>query len=690
MVRVALGRPALFYLTSLFARMTSPLWKPSRYFTEQSLLKKYMEWLFVKKGLYFRDYDDLWDWSVTDLDNFWESIFQFFDVQSDTLYREVIDRPVPGPPNWGMIGTRWFDGATVNYAGHIFRHKTTQNPALIFQAEGREPLQMSWAVLESQVAAMAAYLYEAGVEKGDRVASILPNIPEAVVAFLATASIGAVWSSCSPDFGTASVVDRFQQIEPKVLLAVDGYFYNGKLIRKSETMRELRQQLPTVKNVVWVPYANLPTSERLEGSDLWIDVIQTPNYGLVFEPIPFNDPIWILYSSGTTGKPKAITHSVGGCLLEHLKALGLHQDVRAGERYFWYSTTGWMMWNFSLASMLLGATLVLYEGAPAYPSMNALWDLAERAQIQHFGGGAAYYVACMRGGGDSEPLQPVKTHSLPSLRTIGSTGSPLPPEGFRWIYESVKKDVWLISFSGGTDICSGFVGGCPLVPVYEGEIQRRLLGCKLDAVNENGDSVRGELGEMVIREPMPSMPIYFWNDRGNERYCSSYFESFPNVWRHGDFIEITAHNGVIIYGRSDATLNRDGVRIGTAEIYSAVESIPEVADSLIVGLDLPGGRYFMPLFVTLRDGQILADELVSRIRQTIRAKYSPRHVPDAIFQVAEVPYTISGKKMEMPVKKILAGNDPTTVASRDTMRNPDALEGFVTVIQSEEFVEVIG
>ncbi|TAE31576.1 MAG: acetoacetate--CoA ligase [Cytophagales bacterium] len=668
--------------------MITPLWKPSRYLTEQSLLKKYTEWLFVKKGLYFRDYDDLWDWSVTDIEDFWESIYQFFDVQSHTLYREVLDRPQPGPPNWGMIGTRWFVGATVNYAEHVFRHKNGSCPALIFQAEGREPLQMSWAVLESQVAAVAAYLRESGVGPGDRVASMLPNIPEAVVAFLATASVGGVWSSCSPDFGTASVVDRFQQIEPKVLLAVDGYFYNGKLINKQTDMRELRQRLSSVERVIWIPFADLPTSDRLEGSDLWAEVVQTPNMGLEFVPIPFNDPIWILYSSGTTGKPKAITHSVGGCLLEHLKSLGLHHDVRAGERFFWYSTTGWMMWNYSVASMLLGATLVLYEGSPAYPNLNALWDLAERAQIQHFGGGAAYFISCMRGGPDGGPLQPMKTHTLPALRTIGSTGSPLPNEGFRWVYASVKKDVWLISLSGGTDICSGFVGGCPLVPLYEGEIQRRLLGCKLDAFDEDGQPVQGQLGEMVIREPMPSMPVYFWNDQDNERYRRSYFESFPNVWRHGDFIQITEHKGVVIYGRSDATLNRDGVRIGTAEIYSAVGTLPDVTDSLVIGLERPGGRYYMPLFVTLRDNKPLTDELVKRIRQTIRTIYSPRHVPDAVIQVAEIPYTISGKKMEMPVKKILAGSDPATVASRDTMRNPQALDGFVVIAQSEEFAGV--
>lgn len=528
--------------------MTTSLWKPTRYFTEQSLLKKYMKWLFVKKGLYFRDYDDLWDWSVTDLEAFWESIYQFFDVQSDTLYRDILDRPQPGPPHWGMIGTRWFEGATVNYAGHVFRHKNQHNPALIFQAEGREPLQMSWAVLESQVAAVATYLLEVGVEKGDRVASLLPNIPENVVAFLATASIGAIWSSCSPDFDTMGVVNRFRPIEPTVLLVADGYFHNGNLIRKTGTIRELRNQIPSVKRVIWVPYADLPTSDRLEGSDLWVDVVQTPNFGLEFEPVPFNDPLWILHATSPTGKPEAIVQSVGGCLLEHLKALGLHQDVRPGERYFWHSTTGNMTWNLSMASMLLGATLVLYEGSPTYPSINELWDLAERAQIQHFGGESAYFVDCLHGGADGERLQPLKTHSLPGLRTIISAGSLLPPEGFRWVYECVKKDAWLISFSATIEICSSFVGGCPLMPVYADEIQRRLLGCKLDVFDQNGQAVRGEPGELVIREPMPSMPICFWNDQGDKRYRSRYFESFPNVWRQGDSIEISDHNGIVISG----------------------------------------------------------------------------------------------------------------------------------------------
>ncbi len=647
----------------------TPLYTPDRNAIEQSLMKRYMDWLFIKKGLYFRDYDDLWDWSVTDLEDFWESIWQFFDVQSHTPYKQVIFRP----NRQDMIGTSWFSGATLNYAEHIFRHSTPQRPAILFSSE-QQPgvMSLSWAELEEQVAAVAAYLRQQQVGVGDRVVAMLPNCPEAVIAFLATNAIGAIWSSCSPDFGTASVVDRFQQIEPKVLIAADGYTYNGKLIDKTEAMLDLRRSLPTLRQVVWLPYLNLDS--QLNGATLWQDVLQTPTPdGLFFEPVPFNHPIWVLYSSGTTGKPKAITHSVGGCLLEHMKVLALHQDVRMGERYFWYSTTGWMMWNFAVGAMLVGATLVLYDGAAGYPDLNVLWDLTDEAGIAHFGGGAAYYLACLRAG-----IKPIDTARLTHLRTIGSTGSPLPPEGFNWIYESVKKRVWLISFSGGTDVCSGFVGGNPLLPVYEGEIQCRLLGCKVEAFDENARPVRGELGEMVILEPMPSMPIYFWNDPNNERYRKSYFTEYPGIWRHGDYIRITERNGVIIYGRSDATLNRDGVRIGTSEIYSAVESLPEIADSLIVGLEQPGGRYFMPLFVVLRNGFSLTDELATRIKQTLRTQFSPRHVPDAVYAISEVPYTISGKKLETPVKKILSGMDASLATTKDTLRNPASLNQFTS------------
>ncbi|NBB19420.1 acetoacetate--CoA ligase [Runella sp. CRIBMP] len=640
-----------------------PLWTPSRSFMEQSNLKKFQNWLFVKKGLYFKNYHDLWDWSVTDLDDFWESVWQFCEVKSHSLYFEVLIRQ-----NRDFIGTKWFRGATVNYAEHIFRHKNPARPAIMFQSE-QEPLkELSWRELEKQVGAVAAYLRQSGVVAGDRVVAVLPNGPQAVVAFLATNSLGAVWSSCSPDFGTTGILDRFQQIEPKVLIVADGYTYNGKGFDKLPAMRQLIGQLPTLKRTVLVPYLN--SEAQLPKTDSWKDVLKTPFSTLEFTPVVFDHPLWVVYSSGTTGKPKAITHSVGGCLLEHLKALTIHQNVKPGDRYFWYSTTGWMMWNFSVASMLAGATLVLYEGAVQYPTMNVLWDLAEKAKINHFGGGAAFYLACMKAG---VSLQGYKFNQLQS---IGSTGSPLPPEAFEWIYQHVKKDVWLISLSGGTDICSAFVGGCPTLPVYSGEIQCRLLGCKLEAFDEAGNPVQNELGEMVITQPMPSMPIYFWNDKDNQRYRASYFENYPNIWRHGDWIKINDRGGIIIYGRSDATLNRDGVRIGTGEIYSAVESVPEVTDSLVVCLEQTGGKYFMPLFVVLAQGQELTDDLKKKINLQLRSQFSPRHVPDAIYELSEVPYTISGKKMEAPVKKILMGTDPAKAASRDTMRNPQALDFF--------------
>lgn len=643
-----------------------PLWQPSRTFKDQSNLKHYIDWLFVKKGLFFRDYHDLWEWSVTDVGDFWESIWHYFDVKSHDTYFEVLRK------NGGdMIGTKWFTRATLNYAEHVFRNKTKDRPALIFQSE-RQPLtEISWAELEKDVAAVATWFRKRGVQPGDRVAAVLPNIPQAVVAFLAANAVGAVWSSCSPDFGEASILDRFAQIEPKVLIMADGYQYNGRPHDKTAAFRQLLAQLPSVKLPVLVPY--LDADAHLEGTVSWNDVLHSPTHGLDFEAVPFDHPIWVLYSSGTTGKPKAITHGVGGCLLEHLKALSLHQNVKPGDRYFWYSTTGWMMWNYALASLLTGATLVVYDGAPAFPTLNVLWTLAEKASINHFGGGAAYFIACR------QAKLSLPSERLKHLISIGSTGSPLTPDAYAWIYESVRKDVWLISLSGGTDVCSAFVGGNPLLPVYAGEIQCRLLGCKLEAFDDEGRAVVDQLGEMVILEPMPSMPLYFWNDLNNERYRSSYFETYPGVWRHGDWIKITPRGSVVIFGRSDATLNRGGIRIGTAEVYSAVESLPEITDSLVVYLENEDGTGDMPLFVVLKEGGSLNDGLRQRIVAALRSQFSPRHVPDRIEQIAEVPYTISGKKLEAPVKKILMGHDPARVASRDTLRNPAALDAFVAM-----------
>lgn len=641
------------------------LWEPSDAFLSDSNLVAYQQWLSLNKSLEFSNYAQLYEWSIHNVEDFWASLWEYFGIKAHANFDSVL--PVDKMP-----GAQWFSGATLNYAEHLFLHADPDSPAIIFQSE-QHPLQkISWASLEDQVSAIRAYLQDAGVGMGDRVVAFLPNCPEAVIAFMAVNSLGAIWSSCSPDFGVESVLDRFSQIMPKVLITCDGYSYNGKKHSRAEQGRALTEKLETLESVIWVPF----NGEKPEGNwrippVMW-DTCLTKKAPLEFTPVPFDHPIWVLYSSGTTGKPKAITHSHGGCLLEHLKYLVLHNDVKKGEKFFWYSTTGWMMWNFSIASLLAGATLVLYDGSPGYPDLNVLWRLSEETGIHHFGTSAPFIVACMK-----QQLDPGKAYDLSALRSIGSTGAPLPPEGFDWVYEHVKKDVWLSSMSGGTDVCTAFVGGCPTRPVYEGEIQCRALGCSLQALDDEGNALVNEVGEMVIDRPMPSMPVYFWNDPGMERYSASYFEEYPGKWRHGDWIRITPRDSLVIYGRSDATLNRQGVRIGTAEIYSALDGIQGLEDALIVNLELSQGRHFMPLFVKLKQGIEFDQDIQDRISSVLREKYSPRHVPDIIVRVEDIPYTISGKKMEAPVKKILLGFPVEKAANTGAMRNPDSLAFFV-------------
>lgn len=643
------------------------LWTPDDKTREHAHLTRYMRWLREHKRLSLDHYPALWAWSAEHPEAFWETVWEYFEVISHTPYERVLSGDE-------MPGARWFEGATLNYAEHVFRCKSPEHPALIFQNERGLSGQLSWAELEQQVAALAQFLLQSGVQRGDRVAAYLPNTPHAAVAVLAAMSIGAVWSSCSPDFGVSSVVDRFAQIEPKVLIAVDGYTYNGKPFDKREAVRDICRQLPSLQRVVWVPYLDAhPRPEGLPGVVLWDEALQTPAGPLAFEPLPFAHPLWVLYSSGTTGIPKAIVHSHGGNLLEHLKYLHFHNDVHPGERFFWYSTTGWMMWNFTIGSLLADATAVLYDGSPAYPSLDVLWKLAEQTRITHFGTSAPFILSCRKAD-----LSPKDTCDLSALRSIGSTGSPLPPEGFRWVYERVKPDVWLSSMAGGTDVCTAWVGGNPLLPVYEGEIQCRCLGCAMESWDEDGHPVPpGEVGEMVVTRPMPSMPVFFWNDPDGSKYRSSYFEHYPGVWRHGDWLCITPRQTLIILGRSDATLNRQGVRIGTAEIYRALDQIPEIRDALILNLERPDGSDWMPLFVQLEPGATLDDALQQRIRNTLRTECSPRHVPDAIIAAPDIPYTISGKKMETPVKKILQKKPLDKAYNPDSMRNPEAMQFFI-------------
>ncbi len=652
--------------------MSSPklLWKPSEKAISSSNLIKYSNWLKTNNIVDATEYNELWQWSVDNIDDFWRSIWEYFDVLSDSEPTQVLS-------THAMPQVKWFKGTHLNYAEHIFRNKTEDHPAILFKNETGDLTSTSWKELVQKVASLKQFLASRGVKQGDRVAAYLPNITEATIAFLATNALGATWSSTSPDFGISSVVDRFSQIEPKVLITVDGYSYGGKSFDKTQEINKIIEQLPSIHEVVLIPYLNEESKLNFNKTTFWEDTISNSNAPLTFKRVEFNEPIWVLYSSGTTGKPKAITHSVGGVLLEHLKYLTFHNDVKPGERCFWYTTTGWMMWNYIQASLLCGATIVLYDGSPAYPNMDVMWQFIEQAEINHFGTSAGFVAASINTG-----VTPGKSYNLTSLRSIGSTGSPLSPESFDWIYKEVKKDVWLASISGGTDVCSAFVGGNPMWPVYSGEIQCRALGCKLEAFNEAGTPVLNQMGEMVISEPMPSMPIYFWGDKDYAKYTESYFDMYPGKWRHGDWTEVTERNGIIIYGRSDSTLNRGGIRIGTSEIYRAVESLDFVEDSLVIYLDKDKQDY-MPLFVVLKDGVGLNDDQIKTIKITIRKAYTPRHVPDEVIQIQEVPYTISGKKMETPIKKIVLGQTVEKVISKDAMRNPEAIEFFVNWKQTE-------
>ncbi|MBO9647648.1 MAG: acetoacetate--CoA ligase [Variovorax sp.] len=641
------------------------LWSPSPEQVRASRLHHYQEWLAARRGVQTANYEDLWRWSTDDLEGFWQSIWDYFDVAGEGERK-------PALAHREMPGARWFPNMRLNYAENLLRNATTERPAIIARTENAPLREVSWAELERDTAALAARMRAWGVRPGDRVAGYLPNRPETVVAFLACASIGAIWSSCAPDMGPSVVLDRLRQIEPCLLLASDSYSYNGKLHDRAPQVDELLAQLPSVQRVIHVP-GPMAAGRSIGWRDCveWTEALSErapPRY----ERLPFDHPLWIVYSSGTTGLPKAMVHSHGGIVLTHLKTMVLQHDLRAGDRLMFLGSTGWIVWNLQVGALLTGASIVLFDGNPAWPDGESLWRFIDAQGVTLFGCGAAYLINCMKDG-----LRPRDLVRLEKLRAINATGSPLPIDAYRWVYDAVKPDLWLASISGGTDIASGFVACAPTLPVHAGEIQCPELGVAAYAYNEAGQPVIDEVGELVITQPMPSMPVFFWNDPGNKRYLESYFDTFPGVWRHGDWIRFTPRRSSVIYGRSDSTINRFGIRMGTAEIYRVVEELPEVRDSLVVDLEYLGRPSFMPLFVVLQPGETLDDALKGRISAQIRTKASARHVPNEVVQVDEIPRTLSGKKMEVPVRKLLLGAAPDKVASPDAMANPHSLRFFI-------------
>lgn len=655
-----------------------PLWTPSPERIRNARITAFTEFLAREHGLRFDDYESLWRWSVEDLEAFWAAVWKFHDIRASVPYERVL-------ADARMPGAVWFPGARLNLVDQVFRHADRdggQRPAIISANEAGERVELTWADLQRQVAAFAASLRRLGVQRGDRVVAYLPNVPQTAVAFLAAASIGATWSLCAADMGPVAVLDRFTQIEPKVLICCDGYRYGGKAFDRAGIVAELRAKLPSVEHTIVLPLLDGDAASAFPGALRWEDLLREAGVALATEQVPFDHPLWVVYSSGTTGLPKPIVHGHGGILVEMLKGMGLQLDLGPDDRFHWFTSTGWVMWNCQVAGLLLGSTICIYDGNPAWPDAGALWRFVADTRVTFFGAGAAFFANCAKAG-----LRPGDTVDLSALRALGSTGSPLVPETYRWIYDAVKRDVWLTSISGGTDICGVFVGGLVTLPVYEGEMACRFLGAKVEALDDDGKPLVDEVGELVCSTPMPSMPLFFWNDRDGERYRSSYFDVYPGKWRHGDWIRLVPRpgaTGAIIYGRSDATINRHGIRMGTSELYRAVEAIEEVLDSLVVDLEYLGRESYMPLFVVLRPGVELTEELKARINSGIRTALSARHVPNEILVVPEIPRTLSGKKMELPVKKLLLGHPVEKVANPDAMANPASLAWFVDFAQRRQ------
>jgi acetoacetyl-CoA synthetase len=646
------------------------LWQPSEERCATSRMAHFMRWLARETGHSFTSYDELWRWSVEQVGPFWQAIADYFTVELGGEREPALVGKLPD--------AHWFPNATVNYAEQLLRRRD-QHLAIVALTEDGSRRTLTYAELAEQVARARAGLQRAGVRAGDRVAAFLPNGVEAVVGVLAVTSLGAVWSSAAPEFGVKSVLDRFQQIAPVVLLACDGYVYGGKRFERAKELREIAAALPSLRGLFVLGDAAAAATVGSVGNvtaQPWSELL-AEEQPLAFEAVPFEHPLWILYSSGTTGLPKPIVQGHGGILLEHLKALALHMDLGESDRFFWFSTTGWMMWNMLVSALALGTTLVLFDGSPALPGLSALWKLAEQEQVTYFGTSAPFLIACKKAG-----LVPKQVAKLDALRSIGTTGAPLPSDGFKWVYDNVSADVLLGSVSGGTDVCTAFVLSCPLLPVRSGEIQCRGLGAKIEAWDDAGKALLDQVGELVLTAPFPSMPICFWNDPERERFNASYFGMYPGVWRHGDWVKLNARGGLVIYGRSDSTLNRGGVRMGTSEFYSVVEALPEIADSLVVDTgSLEDAIGKMWLFVVLKTGVELDTALKRRIKDVLKTELSPRHVPDQIRAIDAVPRTLNGKKLEVPVKRILLGEAPTKVASRDTLANPQALDALVAIVR---------
>ena len=659
---------------------TSPAWIPSPERIRQSRLTAFTDWLAREQGRSFADYESLWRWSTTEPRDFWAATWAFLGLRSHRPWTQVMGaEPMPH--------TRWFVGAELNFADQVFAHRGLPGAALVYDSEAKGQGEISWPELERQVAALAASLARLGVQPDDRVVAYLPNVPEAVVGFLATASLGAIWSVSAPDLGPVSVVDRFRQVAPKVLIACDGYRFGGRPFDRREALEGILPQLPSLEGIVWVPLLDrdcAPPAGAARLQSLTWAAATEGDAPLEVRPVAADHPLWILYSSGTSGLPKAIVHGHAGIIANGAMTQALHSDIGPGDRVFWTSSTSWMVWNAHVCSLLVGATLVLFDGAPTgagpEPDWMTLWRLAERSQVSFFGGGAAFHHACMKAG-----IAPGSALDMSAVRTIASTGSPLSADGYRWLLDKVKPDAWINCVSGGTDICGAFVGGVPTLPVHVGEMQCRLLGAAVESFNDAGQPVMGEVGELVCTKPLPSMPLFFWGDEGNARYLESYFQDFrlPDgtlVWRHGDWLRLVPRaqaTGAVIYGRSDATINRQGIRMGTAELYRAVEGFGEITDSLVVDLEYLGRESWMALFVVLAPGQVLDAALEDRLRKSIRVALSPRHVPNEILAVPSVPRTLTGKKLEVPIKKLLLGQPLEKVVPRDALANPASLDWYV-------------